>query len=372
MLAMTACCTTQAGITVDTWEGVGGYDVSDMTGLASYPTNPASSTVWTNGLEAPQNVGNNFGRRVYGYLHPPATGSYKFWIASRARSEMWLSSDDSQTNKSKRCISWSTTTPRNWLAHSRNESDLISLTAGEKYFIEVLHKAGSGDDHVAVAWNLGGTTNVIADEYLTVFTNAPPPQPPPPPPAGYPAVRPNILIYFVDDMGWGDCQSYSTNSLVDMPNVEALATAGMSFSDAHTQGSLCAPSRYSILAGNYPGRGKSEGGTWIFNQQPQFLDGQRSIANVLQDEGYNTAMFGKAHLGGLVWPIDPGADFDTAAIQDSDRWKAMDFTRPITNCVVERGFNYSFISYSGLQDPPYAFFENDLLVGDTNNLIHWA
>ena len=184
------------------------------------------------------------------------------------------------------------------------------------------------------------------------------------------ADRPNILIYFVDDMGYGDCRVYTTTSPVPMPNVEALAEAGMTFMDAHTSAALCAPTRYSILSGNYSWRGRNELGTWHFNGNSTFLDGQKTIAAVLQENGYHTAMFGKSHLGGLVYPKDTNAVFNTE--NKDDNWIEMDFTRALTNGPAMQGFDYTFLPYNGIQGRPYAYFENDLLVGDASNLFVWA
>jgi hypothetical protein len=87
--------------------------------------------------------------------------------------------------------------------------------------------------------------------------------------------RPNILIFFADDMGRGDSRIYNTSSNLPpaQPTIEAFAASGMVFNDAHTQAALCAPSRYSILTGNYPWRGRKEGGSWHLNDNSQFMDG---------------------------------------------------------------------------------------------------
>ena len=63
---------------------------------------------------------------------------------------------------------------------------------------------------------------------------------------------PNILVFLMDDMGIGDSRVYNKNSKVSMPNLEKLAEAGMTFSDAHAPAAVCAPTRYSVMTGNYP------------------------------------------------------------------------------------------------------------------------
>ena len=115
------------------------------------------------------------------------------------------------------------------------------------------------------------------------------------------AKRPNVMIIFADDLGTGDVPGYWNNSgLVDMPNFENLVNTGTTFLDAHST-PLCAPSRYVLLSGNYQHKGRSQLGTWNLNYKgSQFRDGQQSIAQVFRDKGYNTAIYGKWHLGGKI------------------------------------------------------------------------
>ena len=114
------------------------------------------------------------------------------------------------------------------------------------------------------------------------------------------AKKPNVMIIFADDVGTGDVPGYWENSgLVPMPNLEHLLETGTTFTDAHST-PLCAPSRYVLLSGNYQHRGSRFGGSWTVNYEGnQFRNGQRSIAEVLRDNGYVTSMVGKWHLGGM-------------------------------------------------------------------------
>ena len=114
------------------------------------------------------------------------------------------------------------------------------------------------------------------------------------------AKKPNVVIIFADDVGTGDVPGYWNNtSLVDMPNLENLVANGVTFTDAHST-PLCATSRYVLLSGNYQHRGKQPKGLWTLNYKEgnQFRNRQRSLAHVFRDNGYNTAMYGKWHLGG--------------------------------------------------------------------------
>ena len=67
---------------------------------------------------------------------------------------------------------------------------------------------------------------------------------------------PNVLVILVDDIGQGDIGAYAGQVIADTPNLDALAAAGITFNQAHSPAAVCSPSRYSILTGNYPYRGR--------------------------------------------------------------------------------------------------------------------
>ncbi len=190
------------------------------------------------------------------------------------------------------------------------------------------------------------------------------------------AGKPNVVVVFVDDMGYGDSRVYNPNSQISMPHFERLASQGIMFTDAHSSTAVCAPSRYSILTGNYPWRGRSTLGTWGFNEEPQILKGQRTLGNLMQDAGYRTGMFGKLHLGGCYprkgttneWIL--GTDTQTSHGRE-ERWQEIDFSRRFRMGPLDWGFDYSYVLPSGIQHEPYAFFENDRLVCDPTDLVLW-
>jgi arylsulfatase A-like enzyme len=159
-----------------------------------------------------------------------------------------------------------------------------------------------------------------------------------------PTARPNVLVILTDDVGWGDYQCYNSAGRIPSPNVDRLAREGMRFTHAHTPAALCAPTRYSMLTGNFPWRGREPGGTWGFNVPAQFREGQKTVANLLQTAGYRTAMFGKSGIGGMH------------AVKDGQP----DFTRPMTDGPKRWGFDYSFIIPRGHQSTPHLFLENEL------------
>jgi arylsulfatase A-like enzyme len=116
------------------------------------------------------------------------------------------------------------------------------------------------------------------------------------------AKSPNIIFIMLDDCGYGDLTCYNPDSKIPTPNMDALAEQGMRFTDAHTSGSTCVPSRFGFLTGRYPlasrgygqsGKGKKRTGL-ITPEMP-------TIASVLRDNGYQTAMVGKWHNRFVNW-----------------------------------------------------------------------
>ena len=180
-------------------------------------------------------------------------------------------------------------------------------------------------------------------------------------------LKPNILIFLIDDMGYGDCRAYNPESMASMPNLETLATEGMLFTDAHSPSAVCAPTRYSVLTGNYPWRGRNPNGTWGFNNPSQILPGQETLGHLLRRAGYRNAFFGKMHLGGEVFDKETGESLKGWKID----YRRIDFSRPLAQGPLEQGFDYSFLLPNGIQGQPYAFFENDLLAGDPDDLVEW-
>ncbi|HZG56690.1 PA14 domain-containing protein [Paenibacillus sp.] len=151
------------------WTGFGGSTISSI----PLTTTPTGSLALAN-FEGPTNIGEHYGARIRGYIHPPATGSYTFRIASDDHSELWLSTDANPSNKVKIAGVTGWTTPKDWTKYSSQQSSAIALTAGQKYYVEVLHKENAGGDNVAVGWTGPGisTITVIGGEHLSPYTGA--------------------------------------------------------------------------------------------------------------------------------------------------------------------------------------------------------
>ena len=136
---------TKGFITREVWTGTGGESVSNIPVGA-----PPNLTDTLPSFEAPTNWADNYGTRMRGYITAPATGSYTFWIAGDNNSELWLSLNDNPANKV--IIGWvpEWTDSRQWDKYSTQKSAAITLTQGQRYYVEALQKDGSSGDNLAV------------------------------------------------------------------------------------------------------------------------------------------------------------------------------------------------------------------------------
>ena len=106
---------------------------------------------------------------------------------------------------------------------------------------------------------------------------------------------PNVVVIFADDVGYGDVGCYGATK-VRTPNIDRLAAEGRKFTDAHSASAVCTPSRYALIAGEYPHRRNLWGPA--FSRAGLLVDPDRqSIADVMKEAGYATACVGKWHLG---------------------------------------------------------------------------
>lgn len=150
--------------------------------------------------------------------------------------------------------------------------------------------------------------------------------------------RPNVIIIFIDDMGYGDLTCYG-NTQVQTKNIDALAKQGTRFTQFYANSPVCSPSRVAMLTGQYPARHQFF--TYLAdrkkndeNKMPDFLPATvPTLAKMLHANGYATGHFGKWHLGG-------GRDVGDAPLP------------------TEYGFEKSFTSFEGLGDRTLTLDDN--------------
>lgn len=142
--------------------------------------------------------------------------------------------------------------------------------------------------------------------------------------------KPNVIIIFIDDMGYGDLTCYG-NTQIKTKNIDALAKQGTKYTQFYVNSPVCSPSRVAMMTGQYPARHNfytylAERKKNVENKMPDFLPATvPTLAKMLHANGYATAHIGKWHLGG-------GRDVDDAPLP------------------TEYGFDKSFTSFEGLGD----------------------
>ena len=127
------------------------------------------------------------------------------------------------------------------------------------------------------------------------------------------SAKPNIVILFADDLGYGDLGSQGHPN-IRTPNLDRLAAEGQRWTDFYVAAPVCSPSRGSLLTGKLPNRTGLYGrqiGVFFPNARQGMPAGERTLAEALKEEGYATAIIGKWHLGDAeaFYPTRHGFDY---------------------------------------------------------------
>lgn len=172
--------------------------------------------------------------------------------------------------------------------------------------------------------------------------------------------RPNIIIVYADDLGFGDLSCYNPDAKYQTPRLDQMAREGIRFVDAHSPCTICSPSRYGLYSGQLVCR--TGRGTRAFEGPggPSYIKpGELTIADMLKKQGYRTGVFGKWHVG-LTW-LDKdgkklGGGFKNSLLIDYEK------STPLVDGPNARGFDESFVTPNcPTTDPLYVYIENGMV-----------
>jgi len=157
------------------------------------------------------------------------------------------------------------------------------------------------------------------------------------------ARRPNVVLIYADDLGYGDVGCYGATK-VKTPNIDRLAAQGVRFTNAHSPSATCTPSRYALMTGEYAWRQK---GTGIARGDARMIvaPGRTTLPSMMQKAGYTTGVVGKWHLG-------LGA-----------KGQELNWNEEIKPGPAEIGFDYSFLIPATGDRVPCVYVENARVVG---------
>ncbi len=143
------------------WTGINGTAINQLLNDPRYPDSPTGTTYPTT-IAGPVNFANNYGTRIRGYIIPTASGTYTFNTTSDDVAYFYLSPNAEPLLKELRCEVPGWTGDTEYNKYPSQESVPLQLVAGQHYYFEVLHKEGSGGDHVTVRWKGPGMANWTA------------------------------------------------------------------------------------------------------------------------------------------------------------------------------------------------------------------
>jgi arylsulfatase A-like enzyme len=155
-----------------------------------------------------------------------------------------------------------------------------------------------------------------------------------------PEKNPNIVVIYLDDLGYGDVSAYNAGTL-QTPNMDRLANGGLRFTNGYASSATCTPSRYALLTGTYPWR--NQNAKILPGTAPLIIDtAQMTLPKMLKAQGYETAVIGKWHLG-------LGTGF-------------VDWNQEITPNPNQVGFDFSYILAATQDRIPTVYIENGHVV----------
>ncbi len=157
------------------WNNVTGSSVSSLISSPNYPNSPTGSNYLTS-FQGPSSFGNDYGTRVRGYIVAPTTGNYVFTLTSDDDAVLYFSANADPLYKQSICSVSGFTDPSEFNKFASQTSASVPLVAGRYYYIELLHKEGSGSDHFAVWWQTpsNSTRTIIPSSALVAWQDCMP------------------------------------------------------------------------------------------------------------------------------------------------------------------------------------------------------
>ncbi len=168
------------------------------------------------------------------------------------------------------------------------------------------------------------------------------------------ASRPNIVMIYTDDQGYGDMTALNPQSKIPTPHLDRIAREGLLFTDGHCADTVCTPSRYALLTGRYAWRTSLKKGVLHAEGDCLIAPGRVTVASLLKAGGYRTAMFGKWHLN-MKFPGTVGH---------------RDWSQPITDGPTAHGFDEFFGIPASMNYGVLTFIANDHVTDPPSRWTH--
>jgi len=161
-------------------------------------------------------------------------------------------------------------------------------------------------------------------------------------------------------MGYGDVGVLNLDSRIPTPNLDRLAQEGLIFTDAHSSGSYCVPSRYGLLTGRYMWRTRLGSGGNLANLAGTLIEPDRkTLADLLRGQGYFTGLVGKWHQG-IDWKLRDESAREVIRVDPNYQdFANIDFASPVLKGPQDYGFDYSFGTAGSAEMNPATFIENN-------------
>ena len=155
------------------FDNISGTTIASLTGSAAFPNEPDEAAT-VGELRGVTGRGDNYGSLVRGYIHPPISGVYTFYVSGDDETELWLSSSSDPDLTGRIATVPGYTSAQDYNKYSAQRSPAIELDSGDRYYFEIRHKEGGGADHFSIAWEGPGfSRQLISGQDISSFAGEP-------------------------------------------------------------------------------------------------------------------------------------------------------------------------------------------------------